>query len=208
MKQVISPEGWRFLRVSWVSLALSVAASAGIVMGSHWYVAREGRERASAAQRLQDAQVRLQSALRERESLQQSSEVFRSLVDRGLLQAESRLDLVEMVNDLRTRHRLFALDYEIAPQRPLALPGGRAFTAVDVLASRVKLRIQSLHEGDVVAFVQALTSSPKGFFTLDRCAMRRIEVAEADALRPRVEADCAFEWITLKDKNANPSRPG
>ena len=33
--------------------------------------------------------------------------------------------------------------------------------------------------------------------------MRRIEVAEADLLRPRVEADCAFEWITLKDKNAN-----
>jgi hypothetical protein len=203
MKQVFSSEGFRVLRTSWVLLGLSLAASTAIVLGSQWYVAREGRQRATAAERLQQAQDRLQSAQRERDSLAQSSEVFRSLVDRGLLQDESRLDLVEMLNMLRTRSRLFALDYEIAPQRPLALPGGRVFTAVEVLASRVKLRLQALHEGDVLAFVEALSSSRQGFYALDRCAMRRIEVAEADLLRPRVEADCAFEWITLKDKNAN-----
>ena len=36
--------------------------------------------------------------------------------------------------------------------------------------------------------------------------MRRVEVTVLETLQPRVEADCAFEWITLKEKNAG--RPG
>lgn len=206
MKQVFRGEGARLLTGSWILLALSIAASVALVLGSQWYVAREGRERASAAQRLQQAQSRLATAQSERESLQESAEVFRTLVDRGLLQAESRLDLVERVNALRARHQLFALDYEIAPQRPLQLAGDRAYPAVDVLASRVKLRMRALHEGDVLAFVDELAASPAGFYPLERCALRRIEVANPELLTPRVEADCAFEWITLKDRNAN--RPG
>ena len=206
MKQAFTGEGLRILRGSWLLLALSILASAAIVAASQWYVAREGRLRAGSEQRLREAQTRLAAAQRERDSLQESSEVFRMLVDRGLLQSESRLDLVELVNALRSRHQLFALDYEIAPQRALQMAGGRVFPAVDVLASRVKLRMRALHEGDVIAFVEDLSESRQGFYPLDRCALRRAEGAAAPGLAPRVEAECAFEWITLKEKNAN--RPG
>lgn len=206
MKQVFSREGARLLTGSWIGLALAVVACAGLVLGSQWYVARAHRERASSVQRLQDAQARLATAERERDSLQESAEVFRALVERGMLQAENRLELVEMVNALRARHQLFALDYEIAPQRPLQIAAGRVYPAVDVLASRVKLRMRALHEGDVLAFVEDLAAAPDGFHPLDRCALRRIEAATPDLLAPRVEAECAFEWITLKDRNAN--RPG
>ena len=83
--------------------------------------------------------------------------------------------------------------------------GGRIFPAVDVLSSRVTLRMRALHEGDILGFVEALAASRQGFFPLDRCQLKRMEAA-ADTLQPRVEAECAFEWITLKEKNA--SRPG
>ena len=115
----------------------------------------------------------------------------------------ARLDLVEMVGALRAKHELFSLDYEVAPQRPLQLPGGRVYSAVDILSSRVRVRMRALHEGDVVGFVEDLGQSRQGFYPLDRCLLRRVEVAAADALQPRVEAECAFEWITLRDKNAN-----
>jgi len=84
--------------------------------------------------------------------------------------------------------------------------GGRVFPLVDVLSSRVKLRIRALHEGDVMGFVEGLAASRQGFFPLDRCALKRLEATSPDALQPRVEAECAFEWITLKEKNA--ARPG
>ena len=204
MKSVFSADGMRNLRGSWALLAISLATATGIVFASHWYLEREKREALGAERKLLEARGRLDSARRERDSLQESADVYRTLVERGLLQGERRLDLVELVGTLRTRHELVSLDYEIAPQRTLQLPGGRVYAAVDVLASRVRLRMRALHEGDVVAFVEDLGQSRQGFYPLDRCLMRRVEVANAEALQPRVEAECTFEWITLKDKAGGP----
>lgn len=199
MNHLFSKEGLRAMRLAWALLAIAIAAGAGIVAASHWYAQKEKRDSADSGRRLQEARTRLDSARRERESLQQSAEVFRTLVDRGLLQSERRLELVELVNTLRARHQV-TLDYEIAPQRTLALPGGRVFASVDVLASRVKLKARALHEGDILAFIDALTRTPQGFYPIDRCSMKRIEVSVPDSLQPRVEADCTLEWITLKEK--------
>jgi len=203
MRHVFSAEGLRTLRTAWILLFVSIAAGAGIVWGAHWYYEKEKRDSASSERRLREARTRLDTVRRERDSLRQSAEVFSTLMDRGLLQNERRLDLVELVNALRARYQLAGLDYEIAPQRPLALAGGRVFPSVDVLASRVKLKARALHEGDIVGFIDALSRTPQGFFPVDRCVLRRIEVAAADSLQPRVEADCTLEWVTLREKRVN-----
>ena len=205
MNPLFSKEGGRALAASWVMLVVAIAASVAIVLGSNWYVQRERRENANAERRLQEARARLDAARRERDSQQESAEVYRTLVERGLLAGEKRLDLVELVNALRARHQLFSFEYEVAAQRPLQLSGNRVFPSIDVLASRVRMRMRALHEGDVIAFVDALAQSQQGFYPLDRCNLRRVDAA-AEAVQPRIEADCAFEWITLKEKNA--SRPG
>ena len=199
MSQIWTPEGRRALRGAWVLLAVSIAAGAAIVAGSHLYLEKEKRDNADVGKRLQEARSRLDAARRERDSLAESSDVFRTLVERGLLQSERRLDLVELVNQLRARYQLFALDYEISPQRTLTLAGGLAFPSVDVLASRVKLRVRALHEGDVLGFVKALSQTPQGFYPVDRCSMRRVE-GSAEPLSAHVEADCQLEWITLREK--------
>lgn len=199
MKQLWTSEGRRALLPSWIILAVAVVAGAAIVAGSHWYLEQEKRDSAGAARRVQEARARLDGARRERDSLAESADVFRTLVERGLLQNERRLDLVELVNQLRTRHQLFALDYDIAPQRTLELAGGRVFSSVDVLASRVKLRAKALHEGDVLAFMSALSQTPQGFYPVERCVLRRVE-SPPDTLQAHVEADCTLEWITLREK--------
>jgi hypothetical protein len=206
MKQVFSPEGLRSLSAAWALLVVSIAAGAGIIVGSQWYYEKEKRETATFGQRLQEARLRVEGARRERDSLQESSEVFRTLVERGILQSERRLDLVELVNALRARHQLASLDYEVAPQRTLQLGGGRSFASIDVLASRVRLTARALHEADIIGFMDSLTRTPQGFYPVDRCLMRRVESAAPDSLQPRVEAECSLEWITLRDKRAN--RPG
>jgi hypothetical protein len=203
VKQILTREGFRSLRAAWILLALSIVAGAAIVAGSIWFHDREQRDNAASGKRLQEARARVSGARHERDSLNESADVFRTLVDRGLLQSESRLDLVELVNALRARHHLFALDYEIASQRPLQLAGGRAYASVDVLASRVKLKARALHEGDVLGFVDALAKTPLGFYPIDRCIMRRIETSAAESVQPRVEADCTLEWITLREKRGN-----
>jgi hypothetical protein len=199
MSQVFSRPGLAALRVPIAMLVIAIAAGGAVIAGVKWYAEKERRTSADSGQRLQEARTRLDTARRERDNLVQSAEVFRTLVERGLLQGERRLDLVELVNSLRARHQLAALDYEIAPQRPLQLAGGRGFGSIDVLASRVKLRARALHEGDLLGFIDDLTQTPQGFYPIDKCTIRRIEAA-ADSLQPRIESECTLEWITLREK--------
>jgi hypothetical protein len=202
MSQVFSTEGWRSLRGSWLMLVGAAALGTLLVYGSHWYSLKEKRDSASSERLLRDARSRLDNARRERDNLNESADVFRTLVERGLLQREQRLDLVELVNTLRARHQLYTLDYEIAPQRTLQLAGGRVFASIDVLASRVDVKARALHEGDLLGFIGDLTQSRQGFYPVDHCTLRRIE-GDVQALKPHVEAACTLEWITLKDKHAN-----
>lgn len=206
MSVVFSKPGFRELRGSWALLVVAIVAAAGLAVGGKLFLEHDKRQRLSSSRQLQEAQARLDVARRERDNLNESADIFRTLVARGLLQSERRLEMVELLNGLRARHELFGLDYEISPQRPLQFPGGRVFPAVDVLASRVKLRMRALHEGDVVGVIEGLAQSRQGFYPFDRCALRRVEVLSPDAIQPRVEAECAFEWITLREKNAG--RPG
>ena len=199
MSQVFTKSGLFALRGQLVFLVVAIGVGAAIVIGSRFYAENERRQGADAGRRLQEARTRLDAARRERDLLAQSSEIFRALTDRGLLQGEQRMDLVELVNLLRSRHQLAALDYEIAPQRPLQFAGGRYFGSIDVLASRVKLRARALHEGDLLGFLEDLTQTPQGFYPVDKCTLRRVE-APADTLQPRVEAECTLEWITLREK--------
>ena len=201
MNAIFTREGFGRLRASWLLLALSFAMAIGIGPGSQWFLQKEKREGVSAERGLQQARARLEKARRESADLTASQGVFRTLVERGLLQAERRLDMVELVSRLKARHQLLAVDYEIAPQRALALAAGQSLRAVDVLSSRVKLKLRALHEGDVLGFLDELAEATQGAYPMDRCAIRRLEDSGFAGLQARVEADCAFEWITLKEKS-------
>jgi len=196
MKQLLSREGRRRLRGPMLIFGACVALSAGIGGASQWFLQKERRDAMGAGVRFQEARARVAKIQSERDNLEQSIEVFRSLVERGLMQPERRLDLVELMNALRARHGILALDYEIAPQRALAFADNRTFPAVEILSSRVTLKLRALHEGDALAFIDSLGESRQ----LDRCVLRRMEVANPDGLQPRVEADCTLEWITMKEK--------
>jgi len=199
MNTVFSKEGFQALRAAWVLLGLSAAAAIAIGAFGHWVTERDKREGGQAQKRLAEARARLDGARRERDNLTESAEVFRSLVDRGILQDERRLDLIELVAELRKRHGLVSLEYDIAPQRPLP---GTTYVSVEVLASRVKLKARAVHEGDALAFIDDLARSQRGLYPVERCAMKRIDSEAPTAARPRIEAECTLEWITLREKKA------
>ena len=197
MSQIFSKQGFRALRAAWILLGLSIVATAAIGAGGVWFLERGKREGAGSQLRVREARARLEAVRRERDNLAESAEVFRTLAERGILAEERRLDFIEKVADLRRRHQLATVEYEIAPQRQLP---GAAYGSIDVLSSRVKVRIRALHEGDVLAMLNELATSQKGLYPLERCTLRRLDEALATSLRPRVEAECQLQWITLKEK--------
>lgn len=203
MNFAFTKDGFRSLRLAWALLGVAVAAAAGIAWGSLAYLQKEKRDELASQRQLGEMRAKVEAARRERDDLRNSSAVFADLVNRGILKEESRLDLIERLDALKAKHRLMDLEYEIQPQRPLPLLGGRVFNAVDVLGSRVRIKAQALHEGEALAFIEDLVRPPTGFNPASRCTLARLTPGSPDVATARVEAQCTLEWISLRDKRGN-----
>ena len=200
MKQIYTKEGMQRLRGAWLLLAASLVAAAVLIGGTHALLEKERRDAVGSSRQLREARLRVDNLRKQRDNLEESAAVFRTLLARGLMQPERRLDLVELLNALRAQHKLFSVDYEITPQRALPLAGNRSFPAIDIVASRVTLRARALHEGDLLGFIQGLNASSQGFHPVERCVLKRIDGAASNILQPRVEAECMLDWITMREK--------
>lgn len=190
-----------------------------LVGGSYLFWQSEKKSDVVSQRNLQELRNRLETVKRERADLQGSEETYKSLVERGAFAPERRLDLIEALAELKKRHKLFALEYEVAPQRPLKFATGASYSAVGIMASRVHMKVQAYHDGDLVAFLDEFPRIQRGFFPIDKCSIKRVAGVEqrvqataGEAGQPApdapaivasaaIEADCTLEWITLVDKS-------
>ena len=188
-----------------------------LVAGSYLFWQSEKKSEVVSQRNLQELRNRLETLKRERADLEGSEETYKSLIARGAFAPERRLDLIEAMAELKKRHKLVALEYEVAPQRQLKFATGASYSAVGVMASRVRLKAQAYHDGDLVAFLDEFPRIQRGFFPIDKCAIKRIVGAEqpvsvvaeraaptevaSSTIAATLEADCTLEWITLIDKS-------
>ena len=179
MSMIFTPSGLRALRVVYGVTLAGIAVAAFLVAGSYWYWQAEKRDNQKSNSLQQESRTRLATAQRERDDLRDSEQTYKAITARGLFTPEQRLDWVEALAALKTRHQLVALEYEVQPQRPLKLSGNTSLAAVDVLGSRIKFKVRALHDGDLVAFLDEFPRMQRGFFPLDRCVIKRS--AELDA---------------------------
>jgi hypothetical protein len=224
---IFTREGFRALRFIYGVTVAGLAVAVFLALGSYWYWQSETTSDLQSQRSLRDLQGRVSGLRREREDLRNSDTTYMMMVSRGTFAAEQRLDLVEAFDALRVRHKLASLEYEVAPQRVLRMAGGQSFPAVEVLGSRIKLKFRAYHDGDLMAFLDEFPRMQRGFFPLERCAIKRTldpargavvgpqnsrgggkpgaSAAESEDVpsreaAPTLEAECIADWVTLMDK--------
>jgi hypothetical protein len=185
---------------------LALAAATLFILGSSYYLDVEKRSDGLSKRGLQAARQRVDNANQEADDLRTSVDIFKQLTAQGVFNTESRLDWIEVFKRLKVKHRLIALGYELAPQRQLQLPGGRVFPSIDPLGSRIKLKVQAYHDGDLIGFLEEFSLLKNGFYPIDRCSIRRISDAMNDPSAAHIEAECLLDWVTLKDKRSPSAR--
>lgn len=185
---------------------LALAAAILFILGSLYYLDQQKRGDAVSKRALQAAQQRVANANQEADDLRTSVDVFKQLRAQGVFNTESRLDWIELFKRLKIKHRLIALGYELAPQRQLQLPGGRVFPSIDLLGSRIKLKVLAYHDGDLIGFLDEFSQLKDGFYPIDRCTIRRVSDAINDPSVAHIEAECLLDWVTLKDKRSPSAR--
>ncbi len=189
---IFTKEGFRALRIVYLVTISGIAASIFLVGSAYLYWQAEKRNNVQSVTAQQEARVRLDSARRERDDLRDSEQTYKVITARGVFQPEQRLDLVEAFAALKTRHHLVALEYEVQPQRTLKLSGNTTLVAVDVFGSRIKFKARAFHDGDLVGFLDEFPRMQRGFFLLDRCAIKRtVESESAASLKRSLAADGA-----------------
>lgn len=181
---------------------LLAAVGAGAVAASlHMERQAEQSFRQARAQQ-QDARARLTRIGEEEAEIRRQIGRYQEIVARGHLGRERRLEWIEAIARIVAHRRLRDPDYELSPQRPLAeglLAGGPG--SHDFLASTMKLRLELLHEEDLLGFLGDLADKVPAFVQVRSCHMERLPPGSAErGSSARLRADCVIDWITLRER--------
>ena len=173
-----------------------------------------------AKQYLDQTRVQYKIAVADRQAIQaklsQATEVereireklvdYRRLLARGVIGDERRLEWVESIGEIKNEHKLFEIKYRIDPQRKLDLPGVTSTSEVEFRVSALKVEMQLLHEGDLLAFLDGLRSKLKAHVLVRSCSIERVNRSGQDrGISPRLRADCVIDLVTIRDKQLKSS---
>ncbi len=231
---IFTRAGFKALKFSYAVLIAGLGVAGFIVAGSYLYWQAEKKNDQQSLRALTDLRGRLTIAMRDREDLRGSEDTYKMLANRGVFIAEERFDLIEALAALKARHQLVTLTYDIGPQRPLRLASATAYTGVDIVATRIKMKLQALHDADLVSFLDEFPRLQRGFFPLEKCVIKRnvdapsptvsasatavddaspaaaaaAATAARSTLLAKLDAECSVEWVTLRAKGGPVSIPG
>ena len=182
----------------------SAGCLALILAGAACYFAADGYLQetkklaaATSAQRA-EVQARLASANEEEREIKASLQQYQTLAARGIVGEERRLDWVDTVTAIKNERRLFNVNYSIEAQKDLDYPGFSPGGDVKFMASRVKMKLQLLHEEDLLNFIDDLARRGKSYLSVRSCDVLRESRVGGTTLAPRLQADCVFDLITIR----------
>jgi hypothetical protein len=185
------------LRTSLIATALMLALGAGAAVYSRDRIAEARTALAAAQAERNEIGGKLRQVRSEEDEIRQKAGVFKRLAARGVIGEEKRLEWVELINEIRDRHRLLEVHYEFAPRR--ALNEARTGEASGLYASAMKLEARLLHEEDLIRLLGEIIERAPALIQLRRCDVSRLPAADADdPLQGLLQADCLIDWITLR----------
>jgi hypothetical protein len=174
---------------------------ASIIAGGVVYT--EGAEdeaenrRTSQQQILSGARARKANAGLEKDLITRFGPVYKRLEDVGFIGTEQRLDWVDSLRTANRDAHLYGVEYQIGQQEPFpaAVLGA---SGLQMRQSPMRVKLQLLHEGDLIDFLRRVADSRRGVFTMSGCTLTRI-TNTVTAEQPNVNAECDLNWITVEE---------
>ncbi len=224
----MTPAQTRDMVVAGVLAAALASAGAVAAFGGEWFKTEAITREKSMRKQALEASGRLARANEEREQISAYMQRYQNYVrikairpsgrkpDQDPEQGE-RLDWIERIVEAREARSLPRIVYSIAARKPydgLVTPG----PGLSFYASRMKLELGLLHEGDFIDYLRRMSTPPAGIFQIERCVMERLD---ADLRKQKsapgaqgigggekhqtfeaanVSAICEIDWITLVEE--------
>lgn len=196
-------DDFRRIRLSLAAALVMIGVGATAVYVSAQLRQAEIRNKAVAQSKRDEHHGRLVRARDEELEIKNKIARYNALSAHGIFKEEMRLDWVEQIRRIRTAHKLFDIQYEIAPQKlidPSILPGSSA--NYDFLVSTMQMRMKLLHEDDLLNFLSGLRAEAQAYLRIRRCDVERLpkQTGEIAGIPPQLSADCTIDWITIRER--------
>jgi hypothetical protein len=196
------PKDLKHLQWAIVFLVAMILVGGGLVLTTQELKkSSESAFKEATASRI-DIQAKLARAREEQAELRDKIGRFQAIMAR-YIGPEQRLDWTEAIARIKAAHRIFKLEYEFAPQRPVdaaILPGGGAAGGFEIMASQMRMQVELLHEGELLAVLDELRNAVQAIIQVRSCSMDRITSIKSDrGNNANVKAECTLEWITLRE---------
>ncbi len=210
---------------------LSVAAGLGTALAvlgigaawaGNWLKADAANRELQMRKQALDASGRLARANDESQQITAYQERYKRYVKMNAIRPTSpqsaeqgeRLDWVERVVEAREAQALPRVVYSIAARRPYDT-GAAPASGWSLQASRMKLELGLVHEGDFIGYLRRLASPPAGIFQIEQCTLQSAKPGTARAgaggaarvtssfglgsaaAAGNLAATCEIDWITL-----------
>jgi hypothetical protein len=152
-----------------------------------------------AQSQLRAARLQVENVRRDEQNFTTYRNTYQMLAEKGLFAPAQRLAWIDYMNQLTSRGEVQSVSYEIGAEKPLPINMPETKN-IDVLASRIQLKMGFFHEGDMVRTLDDLRLSDTGFYRIDNCAVRRADNMAVSKVGENLSADCILQWIVFRSK--------
>jgi hypothetical protein len=197
---MIAREDFKRLRLPLFTATVLIAAGIACVAISDSWLADARKESVAAKNASEQARKRVETVSEEEREIKENMVWYARMASRGMVDQENRLDLIDSIAKIKAARRLYEIRYNIDSQKPLGYPGMKPAGAIDLVASRMKLDMQLLHEEDLLKFLKDLDAAALSYISVRRCTLDKIERGPAQALAavPRINSSCDVDLVAVK----------
>ncbi|GAB2182079.1 hypothetical protein DLREEDagrD3_23020 [Denitratisoma sp. agr-D3] len=187
------------LRGSLTRLLLATCLGAGVLTAARDRDNQIQHEAQRLSAESRDLHHKLSRLQEEENELRRAIAGYGRLESRGIVGPEQRWAWLATLDRIRQDRKLPDLQYELAAQRPvdIAAPSTRGLGA-QWKSSTMTLRLNLLHEEDLLHLLDDLAQAAPAFVRPRRCDLSRLPIESAPTLAT-LRAECQLDWITLED---------
>ncbi len=168
------------------------------------YAMEQERVRAANAQ-MQEASQRYRDSDLEKETISLYLPKYRELEARGFIGSENRISWIDALRVADQQAGGFGVQYQLSAQGPYkGLLSGNPI-ATRLRRSTMDIRFGVVHEGQFLAFLQALEVQGAGMYALRSCSLEPIHRDDPQPRTQNLNARCEIDWVTLVPPEAGPS---
>jgi len=129
-------------------------------------------------------------------------ERFNSYMPVEQYENENRLYWLDSLEKIRSVHKIPRLSYSISARKPYLYDDGIiSDKGVKVSVSDVSLKMNLMHEADLMAVIDSINKIKKSIHVLSSCQLKRLGLLNKETVimsAPNIEATCNVKWYTFK----------